>query len=171
MIVATFPEKTMENSLTFHTTTCQALPGSTGDVHPVHSRAGLSSSDISILLYQQALALHQQNQFCEAETLYRQILDTEAVKLNTDVAYRESVSQKIMENCSRFFENEDSIRAWKRFFKEVTQTPILDDRDANIVTSNSAVPTERLVINERLSLPEKYSIPTSAAKPGFTASR
>jgi TolA-binding protein len=34
------------------------------------------SSDISIR-YQQALAFHQQSHFCEAETLYREILDAD----------------------------------------------------------------------------------------------
>ena len=62
----------MENSPDSQKMVSRIVAAPAGDVH-VSPHPG---SDISAL-YQQALALHQQNRFCEAESFYRQILDVE----------------------------------------------------------------------------------------------
>ena len=71
----------------------------------------------------------------------------QAVKLGTDPMYREEISQKIMANRSRFFENEYSIREWERFFEEVTREHPADKFHVSDVTAASAVPMQQLEIN------------------------
>jgi len=62
----------MESTLTYPKTISRTVVALTSDAHASpHPDSGIP------VLYRQALALHQQNRFCEAESLYRQILDTE----------------------------------------------------------------------------------------------
>jgi len=64
-------ENTMENLLDSPKTVSRIVAAPAGDVHASYPDSGIP------VFYQQALALHQQGRFCEAEKLYRQILDVE----------------------------------------------------------------------------------------------
>ena len=45
----------------------------------------------------------------------------QAVKLGTDPEYRQQISEQILANHNRFFENEHTVREWERFFEDVTR--------------------------------------------------
>ena len=62
----------MENSPGTPKMVSRIVVAPAGDVHASPHPGSYISA-----LYRQALVLHQQNRFCEAESLYRQILDVE----------------------------------------------------------------------------------------------
>lgn len=68
----------------------------------------------------------------------------QAVKLGTDSEYREAISRQIHEKRKVFFENDQTIKEWERFFIEVTSpetprrlSPVLEIQKDRVVPINN----------------------------------
>ena len=85
----------------------------------------------------EGLAAHDQESYVE-----------QAVKLGTDPAYRQHVSQTILENRNRIFENPQTIKEWERFFTEaVSNEPCSEKLPQSKPLAHQAVPINNLDIN------------------------